>query len=170
MGYGVGEQELQGRGADKAAPHSAAHAVPQVMLVVRGAHRDFSGGLGHLVIQVLEFRSSLHGCAALAKATELVRWETALTAALCQHGSCLSNTYSPSLPLLLLLHLGKGCLIYCLCPAELNRSKLMIEETTGDDAPQPVGSMSHFVALCKCCLLCFFFFFFFLFSVLPSVP
>lgn len=35
----------------------------------------------------------------------------------------------------------------------------------GDDALQPVGSMSHFVALCKCLFLCFpFFFFFFLYA------
>lgn len=44
----------------------------------------------------------------------------------------------------------------------------MIEGMIEDDALQPVGSMSHFVALCKCLFLCFPFFF--IFPVCPSVP
>ena len=107
------------------------------------------------------------GRAAPAKATELVRGEAAVTAALCWREHCPLNTCSPSLPLLLQLYLGKGFLIYRLCPTELNTSKLMIEGTTGDDAPQPVGSMSHFVALCKHLSLCFSIFFL---SCVPVSP
>lgn len=44
----------------------------------------------------------------------------------------------------------------------------MIEGMIEDDALQPVGSMSHFVALCKCLFLCFPFFFHF--SCMPISP
>lgn len=57
VGYGVGKRELQGRGADKA----AARAFPRVIAVVLGAHGGFSGGLGHLVIQLLAARMCCTG-------------------------------------------------------------------------------------------------------------
>lgn len=77
-------------------------------------------------------------------------------AALCWHKYCPLSTYGPLLPLHLLLYLEKGFFMYCLCPTELNRSKLRIKGMTGDNALQPVGSRS----LWNCCPLCCFFFLF----------
>lgn len=80
-----------------------------------------------LVESTQYFSSSLHGCAAPAKAIEPLCWETVVAAALCWH-KLLPVKYLQSLvPLLPLLYFGKRFLIYHLCPTELNKSKLMIK-------------------------------------------
>lgn len=83
-------------------------------------------------------------------------------AALCWHKYCPLSTYGPLLPLHLLLYLEKGFFMYCLCPTELNRSKLRIKGMTGDNALQPVASRS----LCNCCPLCCFF----SYSIMALIP
>lgn len=95
----------------------------------------FPGDLGApgvvLVVNLvsLYFNSLLHGCSKASEPGICV-----VMAALCWHKYCPLNTSGPLLPLLFLLYSGKGILINCLCPTELNRSKLMIKGMTGDNA------------------------------------
>lgn len=141
------------------ASHSTAQVLSQVIL----------GFLGLFWWWTQSLDSSAPHCVDVAKPLSLYAGKL-LMAALCWHKYCPLNTCGPLLPLLLLLDSGKGFLIYCLCPTELNRSKLMITGMTGDNALWPVGSRSHFVALCNCCPLFCFCFFFFLFHYAHNSP
>lgn len=103
------------------ASHSTACVLSQVML----------GFLGLFWWWTQSLDASAPHCMDVAKASVL--GNCVVMAALCWHKYFPLNAYCPLLPLLLLLYSGKGFLI-CLCPTELNRSKLMIKGMTGDNA------------------------------------